>query len=77
MWLRSCVAVAVWCRLAAAALIQPLAWEFLCAAGVALKRKTQKKKTPPTFTQLYGIAVFLDVTYSAEMLLVMTGSFHK
>ena len=29
----------LWCRLAAAALIQPLAWELPCAPGVALKRK--------------------------------------
>ena len=28
----------LWCRLAAAALIQPLAWELPYAAGVALKR---------------------------------------
>jgi len=29
----------LWCRLAAAALIQPLAWEPPYAAGVALKKK--------------------------------------
>ena len=29
----------LWCRLAAAALIQPLVWELPYAAGVALKRK--------------------------------------
>ena len=29
----------LWCRLPAAALIQPLAWELPCAAGVALTRK--------------------------------------
>ena len=35
----------LWCRLAAAALIQPLAWEPPYAAGVALKKaKRQKKK---------------------------------
>ena len=32
----------LWCRLAAA--IQPLAWDFPYAAGVALKRKKKKKK---------------------------------
>ena len=30
------------CRLAAAALIQPLAWELLCAEGAALKKKKKK-----------------------------------
>ena len=40
MWLRSGVAVA---QEAAAALIQPLAWELPYAAGAALKRKKKKK----------------------------------
>ena len=34
----------MWCRLAAAALIQPLAWELPHAAGMALKRKKRKRK---------------------------------
>ena len=34
----------LWCRLAAVALIQPLAWEPLYAVGVALKRWEKKKK---------------------------------
>ena len=33
----------LWCRMAATALIQPLAWELPYAAGVALKRQRQKK----------------------------------
>ena len=32
----------VWCRLAAAALMQPLAWGLPYAAGAALKRKKRK-----------------------------------
>ena len=35
----------LWCRPAATAQIQPLAWETPYAAGVALKRKKPKKKT--------------------------------
>ena len=34
----------LWCRLAAAALIWPLAWELPYAPGWALKKKTKKKK---------------------------------
>ena len=34
----------LWRRLAAAALIQPLAWELPFALGAALKRKRKKKK---------------------------------
>ena len=32
----------LWCRPAAVALIQPLAWEPPCATAVALKSKKQK-----------------------------------
>ena len=32
----------LWCRLAAAAPIRPLAWERPCATGVALKRLKKK-----------------------------------
>ena len=35
----------LWHRLAATAQIRPLAWEFLYAKGVALKRKERKKIT--------------------------------
>ena len=35
----------LWCRLAAAAPIRPLAWEFPYAAGVALKRKKKDNVT--------------------------------
>ena len=34
----------LWCRLATVALICPLAWELLYAAGAALKSKKKKKK---------------------------------
>ena len=33
----------LWCRLAAVALVPPLAWELLYAMGVALKKKKAKK----------------------------------
>jgi len=55
MWLRYCIAVAVVYRLAAAALIQPPAWECPYAAGVALKRKNKrikKKKRKKMFTEV-------------------------
>ena len=34
----------LWCRLAATAPIQPLAWELPYAIGAALKRKQQQNK---------------------------------
>ena len=34
----------VWCRPAAAALIQPLAWELPDATGAALKRKEKERE---------------------------------
>ena len=42
----------LWCRLAAVALILPLAWEPLYAMGVALKRQKPKKKKNPGFQLL-------------------------
>ena len=33
----------LWCRPAAVALIQPLAWELPYAAGATLKKKTKKE----------------------------------
>ena len=41
-----------WHRLTAAAPIRPLAWEFLYAAGMALKKK-KKKKIPAIFGSDY------------------------
>ena len=39
----------LWCRLAAAALIRPLAWEPPYAASVALKRQKKKKRNNPNY----------------------------
>ena len=39
MWLRSHIAVWLWCWLAAAAPIGPLAWELPYAAGEAVKKQ--------------------------------------
>ena len=50
----------LWCRLAAAALIRPLAWEFPQAIGVALKSKTNKK-TPTIFINKTFFFVFLGL----------------
>ena len=36
----------LWCRLAATAPIQPVAWELPYAGGVALKRPKTKNKNP-------------------------------
>ena len=41
-----------WCRLAAAALIQPLAWELPYTMGVALKKRKKKKKCMREKTKL-------------------------
>ena len=34
----------LWCRLGAPVLIRPLAWEFPCAVGMALKKKKKDNK---------------------------------
>ena len=43
----------LWCRLAAAAPIWPLAWEFPCALGATLKSQKKKKKKKPPKTPKY------------------------
>ena len=43
-WVKDPALLWLWCRLAAAALIQPLAWELPYAAHMALKQ-TNKKYT--------------------------------
>ena len=40
----------LWCRPAATALIRPLVWEPLCAAGAALKKPKNKNKNKPQNT---------------------------
>ena len=44
-----------WHRLAAVALIPPLAWEPPCAVGAALKRQEEKKKKEVGRVQLDGV----------------------
>ena len=43
-WVKDPVLCELWCRLAAAALIRPLAWELPNATGTSLKSKKKKKK---------------------------------
>ena len=43
-WVMDPVLLWLWCRPAAAAPMQPLAWEPPCAAGVALKKERKKTK---------------------------------
>ena len=45
----------LWCRPAAAALIQPLAWELPYTMGAALKRQNQKTKNKPTKNKVHVI----------------------
>ena len=49
----------LWCRLAAADLIRPLAWElpYATGAGVALKKKKKKKKPTKQNTLIHTICV--------------------
>ena len=43
-WVKDPVLPWLWCRLAEAAPIQPLAWKLPYAAGAALKRKEEEKR---------------------------------
>ena len=43
-WIKDPALLWLWCRPAATALIQPLAWELPYAAGAALKRKKKERE---------------------------------
>ena len=43
-WVKDPALPWLWCKLAAAALIRPVAWEPPCAMGVALEKTKKKKK---------------------------------
>ena len=43
-WVKDLALLWLWCRLAATAHIQPLAWESPYAMGVVLRSKSKKKK---------------------------------
>ena len=43
-WVKDLALRWLWCRLAAVALIRPLAWELPYAAGVALKKNKRQNK---------------------------------
>ena len=62
MWLRSGIDVAVVCRLAAVALVRPLAWELPYTECVALKRKTNFDLKLPKYQSL-GPDGFTDEFY--------------
>ena len=51
----------LWCRQAAAALIQPLAWELTYAAGAALKRQRTRERK-----RKYFICNFLSFLEASE-----------
>ena len=59
MWLGSRMSV-LWCRSAAVAPIQPLAWELAYASGAALKRR-KKKKASSFFEAAEDIGIVLEV----------------
>ena len=59
-WVKDPVLLWLWCKLAAIALIQPLAWEFPYAASAALKKKRKKKgKKSGVFTQSKDLMLML------------------
>ena len=61
----------LWCRLAATALIRPLAWELPYAADVALKRKKKKVTDYNVVAENYSFWSYKDLasaTYYMHLL---------
>ena len=52
----------LWCGLAAASLIQPLAWELPYDVGEALKRKKEKKKKRITIITITEVETMDEIT---------------
>ena len=64
----------LWCRRAAVALIQPLAWELPYAVGVALKNKNKKQKKKLILSPINGPGAVRDrnITNSIYTLKILT-----
>ena len=64
----------LWCRSAAVALTQPLAWELPYAKGMALKRQTNKQtKKPPNgilFNKKKEILPFVAMRIKLEVIML-------
>ena len=63
----------LWCRLAAAALIQPLAWELPYDMGVALKKNKKKKKTY-LYILIYTVSIIRKPHKKESLLIKVTFS---
>ena len=51
----------LWCRPAAGALIQPLAWQLPYATGVALNKKKKEKKRKDRWSHQDAVATHIPV----------------
>ena len=65
----------LWCRLAATAPIRPLAWELLCAVGVALeetrrgKKKKQNRKKKNEYCLLWRHTSLCQCSHKTQFLI--------
>ena len=50
----------LWCRMAAVALIQPLAWELPYSVGAALKTKTKTNKQTKNLRSFYSSQIGIN-----------------
>ena len=60
----------LWCRPAATAPIQPLAWEPPCAAGTALKRQKKKSAVTKLFGCLSKVSLYSFTVFEFRSLIV-------
>ena len=57
----------LWHRLAAAALIGPLAWESSYAMGAALKRQTQQQQQQQQQQQWIQVPIWVSAVFKPEV----------
>ena len=65
-WVKNLALLWLWCKLAATALIRPLAWEPPYATDVALKRQKTKKKKKENNGGYYFGAQPLDMNLLSQ-----------
>ena len=57
----------LWYRMAATALIRPLAWELPNATGAALKRKKKKDELRYKNMELKNTYIYKDIGYGSDV----------
>ena len=65
-WVKDPALLWLWCRLAATALMRPLAWDPPCAVGEALENAKRQKKIEIKIIDILSIQLFVMMTAAEQ-----------